>query len=165
MRNREDAAQARKALLRIADETADGVFHCRSWGHALDQRTVDALEVIAAHGPNGKARLCMHPSTAEREQQMLVALSDTCNDEIHHHPTKSETVIWVSGMATHRTYDESGRVLRETLLGPEDARYVHTEQGVPHNVVVRSDVFVFWEFALGPFLPGSTVPHVFGERS
>lgn len=157
--------EARLRLLEIADETADGVFHCRSWGQALDSRAIDALEVIAAHEQSEKARLCMHPSTDEREQQMLVALSGACEDAIHHHPTKSETAIWVRGTATHLTYDEAGEILRETQLGPEDASYVHTEPGVLHNVVVRSDVFVFWEFALGPFVPGSTVPHVFGERS
>ena len=152
--------EARSVLTALAEEATPGVFHCRSWGQNVDGKIVDALEVLAANEPSGKARLCMHPSTDDFEQQMLVAISGSCEDAVHFHPAKSETVVWVRGVAEHCIYDQQGAILRRTALGPEGALYVHTKPGVLHNVVVESEVLVFWEFARGPFAEGSTVPHV-----
>ncbi len=153
-------SHARDMLERLAVETGVGVFHAREWGMSIDGRIMEALSILASSAPNAKARLCMHPSTDDAEQQMLVALHRSCSDVIHLHPGKGETVVHVSGEAEHRMYDREGSITRVTELGPDAALYVQTPAGVAHNLIVRSDVFVFWEFARGPFRPGSTVPFV-----
>ncbi len=149
---------ARAALARFSVETSPGVFHARAWGMSLDQQIVEALAVMAASAPNAKARLCLHPSVDDIEQQMLVALHRSCDDAIHLHPDKGESVVVVSGFAEHRTYGRNGVTNQTTELGLDAALYVQTPAGVAHNLLVRSEVFVFWELARGPFRPGSTVP-------
>lgn len=147
--------EAKRKLSEFADETVPGVFHCRTWGQNIGDQHVDAIEVLAAH--LGKARLCMHPSADDVEQQMLVAISRSFDDAIHYHPWKQETVILVRGSADHCTYDDRGNILRTVSLARGGLTYVNTEPGVSHHVVVSSRVLVFWELAKGPFSPGSTV--------
>lgn len=147
--------EAKRKLSEFADETGTGVFHCRNWGQSISDQHVDALEALAAH--LGKARLCLHPSADDVEQQMLVAINRSFGDAIHYHPWKRETVILVRGSADHRTYDNQRKILRTVSLARGGSTYVNTEPGVSHHVVVSSRVLVFWELAQGPFSPGSTV--------
>jgi len=150
--------KAHRLLSEVGVSRLPGVYHSRSWGIRFGEDVLDALEIVAKESENDKARLCLHPSPKDLEQQMLVALTKKCIDQIHFHPDKGESVLWVRGVAEHRTFDMSGTVLKKTQLGPSDFRYVHTPPGVPHHVVVLSEVFIFWEFAKGPFGPNSTVP-------
>jgi len=150
--------EAHRILNGVANSNLPGVYHSRSWGTRLDESFLDALEVVAKESQNGKARLCMHPGPEDQEQQMLVALTKDCVDQIHFHPDKGETVLWVRGSAEHRTFDRSGAIVQRTGLGPTDFQYLHTPAGVPHHVVVLSEVFIFWEFGKGPFRQNSTVP-------
>lgn len=160
-----NSREAHRILSGVADSHLPGVYHSRSWGIRLDESHLDALEVIAKESQNGKARLCMHPSPEDHEQQMLVTLSKDCVDQIHLHPEKGETVLWVRGSAEHRTFDKSGAIAQRTPLGPTGFQYLHTPAGVPHHVIVLSEVFIFWEFAKGPFHQDSTVPvYPFNER-
>ena len=157
--------KAHQLLSKVGDSHLPGVYHSRAWGIRFDEGILDALEAIAKQSDNGKARLCLHPTPEDQEQQMLVALTKDCVDQIHFHPNKGETVLWVRGAAEHRTFDMSGKIQHVTLIGPSDFRYLHTPAGAPHHVVILSDVFIFWEFAKGPFGPNSTVPiHHFDEE-
>ncbi len=153
-----NSREAHRVLSSVADCHLPGVYHSRSWGIRLNESFLDALAIIAKESDNGKARLCMHPSPDDREQQMLVALTRDCVDQIHLHPDKGETVLWVRGSAEHRTFDKSGAIVQRTALGPLGFQYVHTPAGVPHHVVILSEVFIFWEFAKGPFGKNSTIP-------
>ncbi len=150
--------EAHQILSGIADTQSPGVYHSRSWGIRFDNSILDALEVLAIESESGKSRLCLHPGPEDLEQQMLVALHKGCVDQIHVHPGKGETVLWVRGSAEHRTFDERGSIVQKTPLGPSGFGYLHTPAGVAHHVVVLSEVFIFWEFAKGPFGPNSTVP-------
>ena len=158
-------ARAKKILSTVAEARGPGVYHSRRWGIRFDESFVDALEVLAQESRNGKARLCLHPNKEDSEQQMLVALSKDCADEVHFHPWKGETVLWVRGEAEHRTFDEFGLIAEKTLLGPSDFKYLHTPAHVPHHVVVLTDTFVFWELAGGPFRSDSTRPFAPIEQS
>lgn len=157
--------EAQTLLSKVGDSHLPGVYHSRAWGIRFDESILDALETIAKQSDNGKARLCLHPTPRDQEQQMLVALTKDCVDQVHFHPTKGETILWVRGTAEHRTFNMSGNTQQVTQVGPSDFRYLHTPAGVPHNVVVLSEVFIFWEFAKGPFGPKSTVPiHYFDKK-
>jgi cupin fold WbuC family metalloprotein len=149
--------QAKSELETVADTVAEGVYHCRSWGNALDTGAVSALGTVALFSRSGKARLCMHPSTTDAEQQMLVAISSNCADRIHLHPNKAETLLLVEGRGVHVTYDLNGTELSRTTLGQDDFTYVNTQPGIPHHVLVKSKILIFWEFSRGPFGPDSTV--------
>lgn len=160
------AEKAHELLSKVGISHQPGVYHSKSWGIRFDDSILDALEAIAKKCKNGKARLCLHPTSQDQEQQMLVALTKDCVDQVHFHPDKGETVLWVRGEAEHRTLDMSGKIQRVTPVGQSDFRYLHTPAGTPHHFVILSDTFMFWEFAKGPYGPTSTVPiHDFDEKA
>lgn len=156
-------SEAQLVLGEVARETLPGVFHAYSWGIKVGEDIFDALGVVSEASGNGKARLCLHPSPEETEQQMIVALSKACSDQIHFHPEKSETVIWVKGEAEHRKFDARGTLTESTLLGPSGHRYVHTPPRIPHHTVVKSEIVIFFEISKGPFGPNSTIPADFSS--
>lgn len=139
------------------DETSPGVFHARSWGMTLNIEVLRCLANLAQKRPEGRSRLCLHPSPDSLEQQMVIAIAQGAQDPIHMHPTKRESLLRVSGEAEHVLYSPSGAEISRTRLGDDGCQYVSTPVGVFHSLVVISDVFVFWELAIGPFDKASTV--------
>ena len=149
--------EALKNLSSIAEETTEGVFHCRSWGQNISKPILDSIEVLATGLEGGKSRLCLHPDTDDAEQQMLVAIQHGRVDPVHFHPDKNETLLWVKGTGEHRQYDSERSITQILPLGRRGYSYVNTPAGVYHHVVVLSEVLLFWEFSKGPFTSTSTV--------
>ena len=142
----------------FATETSLGVFHCHSWGLTLDSSIIDALIVEARANQNNRARICMHPSVDDLEQQMLIVMVDNAFDAPHMHLDKKEALIPIVGAAEYQTFNHEGALVDRVLLGEDGARYVSSPLGVHHRVVLKTPVFAFWEFALGPFTSESTIP-------
>jgi cupin fold WbuC family metalloprotein len=139
-------------------ETSPGVFHCHSWGLALDSDIIGALTIEAKANNNNRARICMHPTVDDFEQQMLIVMVDNAFDTPHKHLHKKEALIPIVGAAEYQTFDHEGALVDRLLLGEDGARYVSSPLGVHHRVVLKTSVFAFWEFALGPFTSESTIP-------
>jgi len=118
---------------------------------------VDEIAAIALASPLGRARLCMHPSASDSEQQMLIALRGGSRDPIHKHPRKREALVPYLGTAIYRTFDDAALHTSEDLIGGEGLAYVSSPLDTYHALEITSEVFVFWEFALGPFDRDSTV--------
>jgi cupin fold WbuC family metalloprotein len=123
----------------------------------VSQDLVNAVMALAKLTVQRKARLCMHPSPSDDEQQMLLAINRDYLDKAHYHPDKAETLIWVGGRGEHETLSDTGVLMKKTVLGPGHVGYVHTSAGVPHRVIARSEVLIFWEFSRGPFGQNSTL--------
>jgi len=142
----------------FATETSSGVFHCKSWGLTLDFSVIDALTSAAKANPNNRARICMHPAVEDLEQQMLIVMVNNAEDVPHMHLHKREALIPIVGSAEYQTFDDRGNSLERLLMGTDAAQYVSSPLGVYHRVVLKTPVFAFWEFALGPFTSESTIP-------
>ena len=141
----------------IAIETGPGVFHCRSWGLTLSHEVVNLLIDEARANVRRRARLCLHPSQDDVEQQMLIVLVDGATDPAHKHPDKREALLPILGQASYQTFDDVGHLSSETRLSAGESIYVSSPVGVFHRLVLRGPIFAFWEFASGPFHPSSTV--------
>ncbi len=139
-------------------ETNPGVFHCHSWGLTLDSSIIEALTAEAKSNQNKRARICMHPDVEDIEQQMLIVMVDSAVDVPHMHLHKKEALIPIVGAAEYQTFDHEGVLLDRLLLSADGARYVSSPLGVHHRVVLKTPIFAFWEFALGPFTSESTIP-------
>jgi cupin fold WbuC family metalloprotein len=139
-------------------ETSPGVFHCHSWGLTVDPSIVEALTAEAKANQNNRARICMHPTVEDIEQQMLIVMVDNAVDVPHMHLHKREALIPIVGAAEYQTFDHRGVLLGRQVMGKDAAQYVSSPLGVYHRVVLKEPVFAFWEFALGPFTSGSTIP-------
>jgi cupin fold WbuC family metalloprotein len=119
---------------------------------------VEALTVEAKANQNNRARICMHPAIDDLEQQMLIVMVDDAVDVPHMHLHKKEALIPIVGAAEYQTFDYEGVLLDQLLLGEDGVQYVSSPLGVHHRVVLKTPVFAFWEFALGPFTSESTIP-------
>jgi len=139
-------------------ETSPGVFHCNSWGLTLDSSIIEALIAEAKGNQSNRARICMHPAVDDLEQQMLIVMVDNAEDVPHMHLQKREALIPIMGAAEYQTFDDRGDSLERILMGTDAAQYVSSPLGVYHRVVLKTPVFAFWEFALGPFTSESTIP-------
>lgn len=137
-------------------EVSPGVYHAKSWGITLTSKDVEALIDKAKANPLGRARLCLHPSPDDVEQQMLIALTDQVPDPIHKHPSKREAILPVYGVAHHICYDDSGNTISRTRLESSAAIYCSSPLNTYHHLELETGVFVFWEFALGPFDTNAT---------
>jgi cupin fold WbuC family metalloprotein len=145
-------------LRSLATETSPGVFHCLSWGLTLDSSITEALTAEAKANQNNRARICMHPDVEDIEQQMLIVMVDDAVDVPHMHLHKREALIPIIGAAEYQTFDNRGALVERLLMGTDDAGYVSSPLGVYHRVVLKTPVFAFWEFTLGPFTSDSTIP-------
>lgn len=144
-------------LLSIAQESSAGVFHCREWGTSLSSQALDSLIAVARASREKRARLCMHPTTADVEQQMLIVMVDNAEDAPHMHPQKREALLPITGSARYEIFDVSGKLSESKLLGPGGLMYVSSPVGVYHRLVLLEPIFAFWEFTQGPFDERSTV--------
>ena len=144
-------------LRSIANESSSGVFHCYEWGMSLSSDALDSLIAVARASRDKRARLCMHPSIQDVEQQMLIVMVDDAEDSPHMHPQKREAMLPVAGAARYEIFDDSGTLVDSRLLGPGGLMYVSSPVGVYHRLVLLGPVFAFWEFAQGPFDSQSTV--------
>jgi cupin fold WbuC family metalloprotein len=100
----------------------------------------------------------MHPTVEDLEQQMLIVMVNNAVDVPHLHLHKREALMPIVGTAEYQTFDHRGVPLERLLMGTDAAQYVSSSIGVYHRVVLKTPVFAFWEFALGPFTSGSTIP-------
>lgn len=142
----------------IAIRTHSEVFHCRQWGIALPSGAVDELIQVAGENDRLRARLCMHPTTDDRNHQMLIAMSKLADDIPHSHPEKRECLVAVRGSADHVTYNALGDVVGTIRLAPDETAYLGVNAGVIHSLRAVTDWFVFWEFVPGPFSETSSIP-------
>ena len=145
-------------LREFAIECSPGVFHCRKWGTAIKSEAVQLLIVEARHNPRYRARLCLHPTPQEAEQQMLIVMVEGAIDAPHMHPHKREALVPILGTAEYQEFDDTGAVQNRILLGQQETMYVSSPLSVFHRVVLLEPVFAFWEFSVGPFTQSSTIP-------
>lgn len=142
----------------IATKTSAEVFHCTTWGVALPATVVDELIAVASENPRQRARLCMHPSADDVEQQMLIVMGEAAHDAAHRHETKRETMVPIRGLARYQTFDATGNVTGSVLLGDDHLMYLSSPLNTFHALQILTPWFAFWEFAKGPFTPTSTIP-------
>lgn len=88
---------------------------------------------------------------------MLIALTDRIPDPIHKHPYRREAMLPVRGVAYHVSFSDEGEVVRRIRLESSRAIYCSSPLDTYHHIELETDVFVFWEFGLGPFDENSSL--------
>jgi cupin fold WbuC family metalloprotein len=123
----------------------------------LDQ--VADLKAQALASPLKRARICLHGSTADAIQEMIIALHRSGYVQPHRHPGRTESFHVLDGLLTVILFDDSGTVVRRLPLGPPgSARAVVYRQNASlwHTVLVESEFAVVHETVGGPFDPART---------
>jgi cupin fold WbuC family metalloprotein len=114
-------------------------------------------EALAA--PLKRARLCLHRSTADAIQEMIIALHKTSYVRPHRHPGKTESFHVLDGRLMVVLFDDEGAILGRLPLGPPaSGRAVVYRLNASHwhTVLVEDEFAVFHETVGGPFDPTRT---------
>ncbi len=143
-------------LLRMANETAVGVFHARQWGMTFGSEIIQELKISARNNPRSRARLCLHPNQNDVHQEMLIVMHSSAIEKPQRRTIGFDTKIVLEGNAKFIYYDEVGQEQSSLLLSQDGLRYVHTNSSEFHSLQILSEWFVFLEVLKGPFTEGTT---------
>jgi len=143
-------------LLRLANETAVGVFHARQWGVTFGNEIIEELKKVARNNPRSRARLCLHPNQNDIHQEMLIVMHESAIEKPQRRTIGFDTKVVFEGNAEFIYYDDIGRERRRISLSQNGLRYVHTNTSEFHSLKILSEWFVFLEVLKGPFSEGTT---------
>lgn len=103
----------------------------------------------------GRFRICLHHTTLDAVQEMVIAVRRGSYMQPHCHPGRSTSLLVLEGTLDVHLFDDQGSRLRTTTLNPYPQGTpfcLRLEAGVWHMPMCRSDVCVFYETLQGPFL-------------
>ena len=143
-------------LLRLANETAVGVFHARQWGLTFGSEIIQELKIAARNNPRSRARLCLHPNQNDVHQEMLIVMHESAIEMPQRRTIGFDTKVVIEGNAEFIYYDNIGQERRRIFLSQDGLRYVHTNTSEFHSLKILSEWFVFLEVLKGPFTEGTT---------
>ena len=139
-------------------EVSRGVYYCTDSSSVIDISDHDIDWLISQTKENGLnyGRLCLHKSTDDLLQIMIIAFIDNYNFPIHSHKDKVEAYTILKGECKYITYSESKEVItRSRILKKGDTVY-DRRSSVNHTLEAVTYPLVFQETTLGPFKPDST---------
>lgn len=130
------------------------VFHIDQDVAVVGEEWLARLKGAAASSPLRRARLCLHRSSDDLVQEMVIAL---CRDVLfrpHRHAAKSESFHIIEGELDVLIFDDEGRTVRAVPMGPPGSgRMFCYRLCVPawHAVLPQTPQVIFHETTTGPF--------------
>ena len=126
----------------------------------ISRGDIEALKKKALSNRRKRVRVCSHKNTEDKLHEMLIIHTKGAYLRPHKHLGKSESMCVLEGSADVIFYDQAGNITDTMEVGDytsgrsfyyriSDARY--------HNLVIKSDFFVFHEVTSGPFIIEDTI--------
>ena len=124
----------------------------------IDEQLIDRLVAGLASAPRGRFRICLHRSTHEAVQEMVIACRTGSYSRPHRHPAAATSAAILRGRLRFFIFDDRGVITKSLVLGGggNATRIVRLSEGVWHMAIAVSDVAVFHEVNTGPFRPESS---------
>jgi glucose-6-phosphate isomerase len=121
----------------------------------VTNETITTLKQMAIDSPMRRSRLCMHNSTEDQIQEMVIVIHGDTYLQPHRHPRHiTESYHMVEGEMTVFHFDDSGKIIRTIEMGPlsqgKTLAY-RLAQNTWHTVVPRTEYAVYHETFTGPF--------------
>lgn len=117
--------------------------------------TVEELKAKAKAAPRGRYRLCLHRSTEDQVQEMVIVAPRGTYFRPHRHPAgKTESYHVVEGSMTVFFFNDAGEVIRRIDMAAHGAgkTYLYRlSNRIWHIPVPTSDFVVYHEVYCGPF--------------
>lgn len=115
---------------------------------------IDEIAAMAMGSELKRARFCLHSSTEDSVQEMIIAIARDSHLPPHCHPRKSESLHVIRGRLGLVIFDGDGEVKKRLTLSAEDAHapaFYRIGRGVWHGVFALSELVVIHEVTAGPF--------------
>jgi len=126
----------------------------------VDAELIETLKTEAMRSPLGRYRLCMHHSTDDAMQDMIVAHRHGNYSRPHYHPHAAMSYTMVDGRMDVLIFDDTGSVTQRVRMGchgdPDtDTVSIHISAGIIYTPVCLTETAVFHE-TLGAPNPGGS---------
>ena len=128
----------------------------------VDRAMVGLLKARAAESPTGRFRLCLHHSTSDAVQEMIIAHCRGSYSRPHRHPGRSVSYKMIEGRMAVVLFDDAGGVVRTMRLGPPggDRPFAfRLTSGGWYMPIGESDAAVFCETLAGPNVEGQATEY------
>jgi len=137
----------------------DQVLVTRSEVTEIGPAEIERVKGMALANPEGRARICAHPSADDALHEMLIVLVSGRYVRPHAHRAKSESFHMIEGAVTIVLFDERGEIARLVDLSAEKGGTFYYRLAVPtfHTVIAHGAMAVFHETTNGPFKPEDTI--------
>lgn len=125
--------------------------------YVVEPVTLQLLKELAAASPLKRSRICLHRTSDDRIQEMVIMFARDSYVRVHRHRNKSESFHVVEGLLQVVFFDDEGRESRRVRLGPPGSGrpcLYRLACDAWHTVLVESDWVVIHETTNGPFVPG-----------
>ena len=117
----------------------------------VTRRDIGNIKKEAKNSSTGRYRICMHQSTDDTVQEMLIAMTKESRLIPHGRINKPRTYAIVEGEVHVVLFSESGEELYTVNLNENNVTYVRIS--IDHYIlpIVKSDMAVLHEIIEGPF--------------
>ncbi len=120
---------------------------------------LEDFQAMAASNPRHRARLCAHKESANRINEMFIALTGDAYIRPHRHLNKSESFYIIAGTAAVIFFNASGQIEDAVEIGDYASGrpfFYRTEDSRYHTQIVTSSSLLVHEVTNGPFSPADT---------
>lgn len=121
---------------------------------SFDNKLIDELYNQAKGSDRKRAHYLLHHSHQDKVQRLLIALVRGSYVEPHFHELSSQWEMFsvTKGCIKVCLFSESGSVLKEFLVGPDESiAFVEFAPGEIHSVECLSELALMLEIKEGPF--------------
>ena len=122
----------------------------------VNAETLQTLKELAATAPLKRSRLCLHRTSEDPIQEMVIAFARDSYVRVHRHRNKSESFHILAGSLEVVFFDDEGRETRRIQLGePGTGRssLYRLSCDAWHTVLIESEFAIIHETTNGPFVP------------
>ena len=126
----------------------------------ITQFDLQELKRLALINPRHRVRLCTHRSPDDRLHEMFIVHAKDCYVRPHKHIQKTESMSILEGEVDVILFNEDGEICQVNQLGaPETGKifYQKLPEETFHMLIIRTELLVFHEITLGPFLKENTI--------
>ena len=126
---------------------------------AINHEWLIRLKEEAHKSSKRLSRLCMHTSTDDRVQEMLIAFCRDCLIPLNQNFGKSESLIVIEGEMLLILFDEKGNVVNRIKMGTRDSGrpFMYRLCSASwHTMIPLSECVIVHECIEGPFVKSQT---------
>lgn len=120
----------------------------------VSSQDISDLIVMASHAETGRARILLHPDSADSLHEMVIALpADSC-DHPHINFKSSKSFLALSGTFAVVTFSNDGEEVKLSILSADErneGRIARLNAPAWHTIIPLVGNVVFLETIIGPF--------------
>lgn len=119
----------------------------------IDNEKINALKHEADVAPLKRARYCLHRSTNDSVQEMVIAFRRGSYVRPHRHRQKSESFHLMEGRLVVLFFNDEGEFIHQIKMEhPGGVLVFRNETSLWHTVILLTEFAVVHEIATGPFV-------------